>query len=78
MDDQPLFSESEGVDSLGLDSLDAVELSLALETKFDLGDAPGDLDLRQLGTVDDIVEFVVKLLPREPVVALEGAGGAGE
>ena len=73
-DDQVLFSDEDGGESLGLDSLDAVELSLALESEFDLADAPGDIDLRQFRTVDDIVEFVVSLLEREPAIPTPEAG----
>ncbi len=66
-DDQPLFSDDqEGeAESLGLDSLDGVELAMALESEFNLG-TPEDIDLKQFRTVDDIVDFVVDLLDREP------------
>lgn len=63
-DDQLLFDEP-GVDSLGLDSLDATELSIALDSEFELDD-PGDVDLREFRTVNDIVSFVLRILAGEP------------
>ena len=66
-DDQLLFNvDEEAVDnSLGLDSLDGVELAMALESEFDLG-TPEEIDLKQFRTVDDIVSFVVDLLGQKP------------
>ena len=66
-DDQLLFNvDEEAVDnSLGLDSLDGVELAIALESEFDLG-TPEEIDLKQFRTVDDIVSFVVDLLGQKP------------
>ena len=66
-DRQPLFrtEEDTGEDSLELDSLDGVELALAIETEFNLG-TPEDMDIKSFGTVDKIVEFVVELLGEKP------------
>jgi acyl carrier protein len=66
-DRQPLFSNEEdaGEDSLELESLDGVELALAIETEFNLG-TPEDIDIKRFGTVDEIVEFVVELLGQTP------------
>ena len=68
-DARPLFSEDgeDAEDSLELDSLDAVELALALETEFNLG-VPEDLDIKRFRTVDEIVEFVIDLLSQDTAV----------
>ena len=62
-DDQPLFSDEENPaeNSLELDSLDAVELALAIEEEYNLG-TPEEVDMKRFRTVDDIVEFVTELL----------------
>ena len=62
-DDQPLATDPESVPpgALELDSLDQVELALAIETEFNVG-TPEDLDFQRFQTVNDIVEFVVSLL----------------
>ncbi|MBI1886001.1 MAG: hypothetical protein HYS09_06785 [Chloroflexi bacterium] len=66
-DDQPLFSDEDEVvdNSLDLDSLDAVELALAIEEEYKL-ETPEDIDIRRFRTVNDIVDFVVELIEREP------------
>jgi acyl carrier protein len=62
-DDQPLTNDPENAppDAIELDSLDQVELALAIETEFELG-TPEDLDFEHFKTVNDIVEFVLSLL----------------
>ena len=67
-DTQALSTDPEAptTPSLDLDSLDQVELALAIETEFNVG-TPEDLDFRSLQTVNDIVEFVVSLLDQKPV-----------
>ena len=62
-DDRPLASDPEatGVESFELDSLDQIELALAIESEFNIG-TPEDLDFQQFGTVNDIVDFVVAAL----------------
>ena len=44
-------------DDLGADSLDVVELTMALEGEFALPEVPED-DLRGIATVRDLVEYV--------------------
>jgi len=44
-------------EELGADSLDAVELALALEEEFDLENLMEE-DMQQFHTVGDIVEFI--------------------
>lgn len=48
--------ESKLKDDLGLDSLDAMELNMALEEKFDL--TISDEELINFITVQDIVKFI--------------------
>ena len=48
--------ESSFVDDLGADSLDVVELIMALETEFDLEIA--DEDAEKVATVGDVVEYL--------------------
>lgn len=50
--------ESSFVDDLGADSLDVVELIMALETEFDLEIA--DEDAEKVSTVGDVVEYLIK------------------
>ena len=45
------------VDDLGADSLDVVELTMALEEEFDLPEIPED-DLKILFTVGDLIEYI--------------------
>jgi acyl carrier protein len=62
-DDQPLSGDPETAPegALTLDSLDQVELALAIENEYDIG-TPEDLDFEQFNTVNDIVEFVASLI----------------
>ena len=61
-DERALASDPDAPDpsSLDLDSLDQVELALAIEDEFNVG-SPEDLDFRSFSTVNDIVEFVASL-----------------
>lgn len=52
--------EASLIDDLGLDSLDAVELSIAMEDEFDL--QLDDDQVKQLVTVADVLALVQKLL----------------
>ncbi|MEM6456082.1 MAG: phosphopantetheine-binding protein [Acidobacteriota bacterium] len=54
-DDQPLF----GDDGLGLDSVDALELVLAIEQGFDIKVEDEEVDAEVLGSVDAIASFVL-------------------
>ena len=49
-------SDSSFVDDLGADSLDTVELVMALEEEFDLEIA--DEDAEKISTVNDAVEYI--------------------
>lgn len=54
-----VVSEASFVDDLGADSLDLVELIMAMEEKFDI-EIP-DEDAEKITTVQDAVDYVEKL-----------------
>ncbi|MHC6179583.1 acyl carrier protein [Clostridium sp. JNZ X4-2] len=56
IDSQEINLESSFVDDLGADSLDIVELIMALETEFDL-EIP-DEEAEKVKTVGDVVEYI--------------------
>ena len=59
--DFPLYSLEEGEESLGLDSLDAVEIATELEEAFDVV-LPTEIEPAQLRTVRDVVAALERLL----------------
>jgi acyl carrier protein len=56
IDAEEINMESSFVDDLGADSLDIVELIMALETEFDL-EIP-DEDAEKIATVADVVNYI--------------------
>ncbi|WP_125153765.1 acyl carrier protein [Clostridium rectalis] len=56
LDPEEISMESSFIDDLGADSLDIVELIMALETEFDL-EIP-DEDAEKISTVGDVVEYI--------------------
>lgn len=62
--DLPLYALAEGEESLGLDSLDAVEIATELEEAFDLV-LPNEIDPGELRTVRDLVAFLEQLLAEQ-------------
>ena len=52
-------AETSFVDDLGADSLDVVELTMALETEFSLPDTPEEA-LMGIRTVGDLADYVTK------------------
>ncbi len=52
-DDQPLF-----VEGLGLDSIDALELSVALETNYGINISDSDTAKAAFVSIDALVKFV--------------------
>jgi acyl carrier protein len=56
IDADEITMESSFVDDLGADSLDIVELIMALESEFDM-EIP-DEDAEKIGTVSDVVEYI--------------------
>ena len=57
MDVEDITAETRIIDDLGADSLDTVELTMALEEKYDLETIDED-ELSKFVTVGDIAEFV--------------------
>jgi len=62
-DDLPLYS-LEGEESLGLDSLDAVEIAVELEEAFDVV-LPTEIDPAELRTVRQVVVVLERLLAEQ-------------
>ena len=62
--DDPLYSLDEGEESLGLDSLDAVEIATELEEAFDLV-LPTEIDPADLRTVDQVMALLKQLLSEQ-------------
>jgi acyl carrier protein len=56
-DSSPLF----GPESLGLDSLDALQLAMSIEEKFGVRIPEGDEARPIFATVDSLVEHIVKV-----------------
>lgn len=56
IDEEEVNMESSFIDDLGADSLDLVELIMALETEFDL-EIP-DEDAEKISTVGDVVDYI--------------------
>lgn len=56
IDAEEINMESSFIDDLGADSLDIVELIMALETEFDL-EIP-DEDAEKIATVSDVVGYI--------------------
>ena len=48
------------VDDLGADSLDVVELTMALEQEFDLPDTPEE-ELMNIHTVGDLADYITRV-----------------
>lgn len=54
--DDAVVKEASFIDDLGADSLDVVELIMALEEEFDM-EIP-DTDAEKISTVNDVVEYI--------------------
>lgn len=61
---EQIVPEARLVEDLGLDSLDAVELAIAVERKFNI-DVPEE-ELTKLKTVADMVKLVETRVPEAP------------
>ena len=61
IDTDEIGMDSSFVDDLGADSVDLVELVMAMEEEFDMGEA-GEDELAGLKTVGDAVNFVASKL----------------
>jgi len=61
-DDRALFDVGEeGSESLGLDSLDALELMMSIEQHYGVT-VPTDVDFKEVPTVNDMVAYVMRLV----------------
>lgn len=61
VDENTVTESTAFVDDLGADSLDVVELTMALEEEFGLPEMPEE-DLKTIITVSDLVEYVNKIV----------------
>lgn len=61
--EEEITTESSFVDDLGADSLDTVELVMALEEEFET-EIP-DEDAEKIGTVGDAVKYIVERLGKD-------------
>ena len=57
IDENEITADTSFVDDLGADSLDVVELSMAMEETFSLPDTPED-ELTNIQTVGDLADYV--------------------
>ena len=60
-DDVPLYSLAEDEESLGLDSLDALEIAMVVEERFDVV-LPTEIEPADIRTVRQIVELLNRLI----------------
>ena len=63
-DDIPLYSLEEGEESLGLDSLDALEIAMVVEERFDVV-LPTEIEPADIRTVRQVVEMLNRLLSEQ-------------
>ena len=57
IDENEITADTSFVDDLGADSLDVVELTMAMEKTFSLPDTPED-ELTNIQTVGDLADYV--------------------
>lgn len=57
IDENEITADTSFVDDLGADSLDVVELTMAMEETFSLPDTPED-ELTNIQTVGDLADYV--------------------
>ena len=60
LDAEEITMDSSFVDDLGADSLDVVELTMAMEETFSLPDTPED-ELTNIQTVGDLADYVSRV-----------------
>ncbi len=60
IDENQINADTSFVDDLGADSLDVVELTMALEEEFSLPDTPED-ELTNIHTVGDLADYVSRV-----------------
>ena len=60
IDENEITADTSFVDDLGADSLDVVELTIAMEETFSLPDTPED-ELTNIQTVGDLADYVSRV-----------------
>ena len=60
IDENEITADTSFVDDLGADSLDVVELTMAMEETFSLPDTPEDV-LTNIQTVGDLADYVSRV-----------------
>jgi len=60
VDEKDVVSEASFVDDLGADSLDQVELIMAMEETFDI--SISDEDAEKIGTVQDTIDYIKNVI----------------
>ena len=60
IDENEITADTSSVDDLGADSLDVVELTMAMEETFSLPDTPED-ELTNIQTVGDLADYVSRV-----------------
>lgn len=60
IDENEITADTSFVDDLGADSLDVVELTMAMEEAFSLPDTPED-ELTNIQTVGDLADYVSRV-----------------
>lgn len=63
-DDVPLYSLEDGEESLGLDSLDALEIAMEVEERFDVV-LPTEVEPADIRTVKQVVSLLERLLAEQ-------------
>ena len=64
IDESEVTADTLFVDDLGADSLDVVELTMALEEEFSLPDTP-DEELIKIHTVGDLADFICRVTGKD-------------
>ena len=60
VDEQDVSANTAFIDDLGADSLDVVELTMALEEEFSLPDTPEE-ELMNIHTVGDLADYISRV-----------------
>ena len=61
VDEQEITADTSFADDLGADSLDIVELTMAIEEEFDISEVD-DNDLSKLATVGDLARYISEII----------------
>ena len=64
VDTESIEAETHFIDDLGADSLDVVELVMAMELEFDIPEVP-DEDLKTLFTVGSVVNYISGIIDED-------------